>query len=73
MTPEPEKASQFIDKVREIVRVLRYGPRELALATLGLLLLAGRAEAGTGINGNGSVGVLSRVKHRMTDWLRDFF
>jgi cell division protein FtsA len=40
---------------------------------VGLLLLAGRAEAGAGINGNGSVGVLSRVKHRMTDWLRDFF
>jgi cell division protein FtsA len=40
---------------------------------VGLLLLAGRAEAGAGVNGNGTNGVLSRVKHRMTDWLRDFF
>lgn len=40
---------------------------------VGLLLLAGRSEAAGSIGTNGSAGVLTRVRHRMSDWLRDFF
>lgn len=38
MAPDT-KAESFVAGTRKIVQILRYGPRELALATLGLLLL----------------------------------
>jgi cell division protein FtsA len=39
---------------------------------IGLLLAAGKAGS-ENLNGQGAGGVLSKVKHRMTDWLREFF
>jgi cell division protein FtsA len=40
---------------------------------IGLLLVAGRALGETAGASNGSSGVLHKVKHRMGDWLREFF
>jgi cell division protein FtsA len=40
---------------------------------IGLLLIAGRALGETAGASNGTAGVLYRVKHRMGDWLREFF
>ncbi len=42
-------------------------------AGIGLLLVAGRAAGETVLNGDGTSGVLAKVKHRMGDWLREFF
>ena len=38
MTPDT-KAEGFVAGTRKIVQILRYGPRELAMAALGFLLL----------------------------------
>ncbi len=41
--PPEEKARTFVDSVTDFFRVLRHGPRELALALLGFLLLGAPA------------------------------
>lgn len=66
------------------VQVRIAAPREVAgLAELmagpasstgiGLLMIAARAANGTVATNNGGAGVLSRVRHRVGDWFRDFF
>jgi len=40
---------------------------------VGLLLGAGTTGGETVASANGTTGVLSKVKHRMGDWLREFF
>lgn len=40
---------------------------------IGLLMIAARAANGTVAANNGGVGVLSRVRHRVGDWFREFF
>ena len=40
---------------------------------IGLLLIAGRVSGEGATLGNGNSGVFAKVKHRMGDWLREFF